>query len=169
MLHRHFPIVSPDGHEIVSSILVSASEERGTRLVVAPVDDGEGHEVYRPDHYDWQLGLSWAGDWIAFGAGPNFAQEGTRVDIWKVRRDGTGAMNLTTKSDANDAWPDFSSDARRIVFRSGRDGDFDIYLMDANGGNVRRLTDDPGRDTMPAFSPKGNQIAFSSARRRIRV
>jgi Tol biopolymer transport system component len=36
--------------------------------------------------------------------------------------------------------------------------------MDADGNNVRRLTNDPGLDTMPAFSPTGNRIAFSSNR-----
>lgn len=37
-------------------------------------------------------------------------------------------------------------------------------MMNADGSNVRRLTDDLGLDTMPAFSPKGSQVAFSSNR-----
>jgi TolB protein len=37
-------------------------------------------------------------------------------------------------------------------------------MMDADGKNLRRLTNDPATDTMPAFSPKGDQIAFSSDR-----
>ena len=36
--------------------------------------------------------------------------------------------------------------------------------MDSQGGNVRRLTDNPATDTMPAFSPLGDSIAFTSTR-----
>lgn len=163
-LHRHFPVFSPDGREIVSVVMVSGNDTEGTRLVVAPLNGGKGRELYRPDRSGWQLGLGWAGDWIAFGAGPEFAPVSTRVDIWKVRRDGSGAVNLTPDSSANDAWPSLSPDGKRIVFRSGRDGNFEIYIMGAEGGNVRRLTNDPGLDTMPVFSPDGNHIAFSSNR-----
>src|SRR5262249_42346201 len=58
----------------------------------------------------------------------------------------------------------FSPDGRQIVFRSSRDGNHEIYLMDADGKNPRRLTDNPATDTAPSFSPKGNQIAFTSNR-----
>jgi len=52
----------------------------------------------------------------------------------------------------------------RIAFESGRDGDYDIYVMDADGGNMQQLTDDPGGDRNPTWSPDGTQIAFSSGR-----
>ena len=41
----------------------------------------------------------------------------------------------------------------QIAFASDRDGDGDIYVMDADGGNVRQLTDDPGADGYPDWSP----------------
>jgi Tol biopolymer transport system component len=40
-----------------------------------------------------------------------------------------------------------------IAFDSNRDGDDDIYVMDADGGNVRQLTDDPAMDWWPDWSP----------------
>ncbi len=52
----------------------------------------------------------------------------------------------------------------QIVFTSNRDGDLHIYVMDADGGNVRQLTDDPAWDRYPAWSPDGTQIAFTSDR-----
>src|SRR5690606_27961927 len=55
-------------------------------------------------------------------------------------------------------------DGRQIVFRSTRDGTFDLYLMDADGTNVRRLTNDAWRENFPVFSPAGDAIAFSSDR-----
>ena len=42
--------------------------------------------------------------------------------------------------------PFWSPDGERIVFCSNRDGDYEIYVMDADGKNVERLTDDPAMD-----------------------
>ncbi|MBZ0280462.1 MAG: serine/threonine-protein kinase [Anaerolineae bacterium] len=51
-----------------------------------------------------------------------------------------------------------------IAFHSDRDGDSDIYLMNADGTNVRRLTDSEGEDLNPTWSPDGNKLAFISDR-----
>ena len=61
------------------------------------------------------------------------------------------------------------SDAARpdgqIVFQSNRaDGNQDVYVMNADSSNVRRLTFAPGFDGMPRWSPDGNRIAFVSDR-----
>ena len=73
-------------------------------------------------------------------------------------------MNLTGGNAGNNGFPYFSTDGRQIVFRSGRDGNHEIYLMNADGSNVRRLTNNEATDTMPSFSPDGKQIAFVSTR-----
>ena len=52
----------------------------------------------------------------------------------------------------------------RIFFSSNRDGDWDIYSMDANGDNVVQLTNHPASDHQPAASPDGRRIAFTSER-----
>jgi Tol biopolymer transport system component len=44
-----------------------------------------------------------------------------------------------------------------IVFTSRRDGDLEIYSMDASGQNQTRLTDNPGYDQGPAWSPDGKR------------
>jgi Tol biopolymer transport system component len=52
----------------------------------------------------------------------------------------------------------------KIAFVSDRDGNNEIYLMDPDGSNVVRLTNNPGEDLQPAWSPDGTQIAFVSHR-----
>jgi Tol biopolymer transport system component len=69
-----------------------------------------------------------------------------------------------TQGDGLNFWPSFSPDGRSIAFGSSRDGDFDIYVMNADGDDVRRLAASPGRDMRPSWSPGGRRIAFTSAR-----
>ena len=48
--------------------------------------------------------------------------------------------------------PAYSPSGTRIVFSSDRDGDSDLYIMDTDGTDVRRLTNQPGDDTFPPGS-----------------
>jgi len=48
----------------------------------------------------------------------------------------------------------------KIAFVSDRDGNYEIYIMDADGRTQRRLTQHPAKDRCPAWSPDGQRIAF---------
>ena len=56
--------------------------------------------------------------------------------------------------------PAWSPDGRTIVFVSWRDGNGEVYAMDANGSSPRNLTQNPANDVRPAWSPDGRRIAF---------
>lgn len=60
--------------------------------------------------------------------------------------------------------PALSPDRTTIAFSSNRDGDFDLYLMDADGSNIRRLTTQPGADGDPAWSPDGSRLVYTGTR-----
>lgn len=51
-----------------------------------------------------------------------------------------------------------------IVFQSNRDGNFELYVMDQNGKNVRRVTNHPANDIAPMWSPDGTTIVFATDR-----
>jgi len=59
------------------------------------------------------------------------------------------------------AW---SPDGEQIAFASYRDGNWEIYIMNADGSDQRNVTDNPTSDGLPAWSPDGEQIAFTSER-----
>jgi len=58
--------------------------------------------------------------------------------------------------------PDLQTD--KIAFESYRDGNAEVYVMDANGENLVRLTEDPAYDGVPSWSPDGQSLAFTSER-----
>ena len=60
--------------------------------------------------------------------------------------------------------PAWSPDGRTIVFVSWRDGNGEVYAMDADGSSPRNLTQNPARDVRPMWSPDVRRIAFVSRR-----
>ncbi|HTH23554.1 MAG TPA: DPP IV N-terminal domain-containing protein [Vicinamibacterales bacterium] len=71
---------------------------------------------------------------------------------------------LTSGRDHHDQHPKWSPDGRRISFVSSRGGNFDLYVMNADGTNVTRVTDHPANDFDPIWMPDGLSLIFSSER-----
>jgi Tol biopolymer transport system component len=56
---------------------------------------------------------------------------------------------------------DWSPDGKQLAFHSNRDGNWNIYLMQQDG-SVSQLSDDPGDELFPRWSPDGNFISYTS-------
>jgi TolB protein len=116
---------------------------------------------------------------------PSFSQSGNELcfhgftsprDIYVVNVHGTGLTNLTApfRVPEQPGHPplltgdnircDWSAKGNAIAFTNGANGAQDIYVIDADGTDLRRLTTADGNDANPAFSPKGDLIAFESNR-----
>lgn len=86
----------------------------------------------------------------------------TNPEIFTMNPDGSGQTNITNNgSFERDLAPAWSPDGTQIAFSSDRvDGQLDIYVMNANGSGVIRLTSNPAEETSPAWSPDGTRIAY---------
>lgn len=75
----------------------------------------------------------------------------------------TGNLQRLTRSVARsiDTSPCYSPDGKNIVFNSDRSSTQQIYIMNADGGNLRRISFGAGRYATPVWSPRGDFIAFA--------
>jgi Tol biopolymer transport system component len=80
-------------------------------------------------------------------------------DIFTANIDGSDLQRLTD-TEGYDAEATISTDGKKIVFTSMRDGDLDIYSMDPDGSNVTRLTDELGYDGGAFYSLDGTKIVY---------
>ena len=111
-----------------------------------------------------------------FAQDPSPSPDGTRIayvvrdsigytHLWVANRDGGNAREIGTVTGA-DEWPSWSPDGSRIAFHSDAAGAGDIYVVNADGSGLQRITFDPlpgiTAEVQPAWSPDGSVIAFAS-------
>ncbi len=92
----------------------------------------------------------------------------SHMDIFEANLDGSRLRRLTDAR-GYDAEGSYSPDGKQIVFCSNR-GDaknLELYIMDSDGKNVRKLTNTPGcYNGGPFFSPDGKRVIFRSDRKK---
>ena len=85
------------------------------------------------------------------------------ADIFSVASDGSGEAKSLLDGDKTETTPRWSPDGRKIAFLSNRDGAMQIYVADADGGDVKKLTDlHAGAQAPFVWSGDGTKIAFVS-------
>ncbi len=84
-----------------------------------------------------------------------------KTGIWISNRDDSGHTNIT--QGGSDSFPAWSPDGKTIAFSRDDGSNVNIYLVNVDGSNLRQITDAPGPDTLPIYTPSGD-IVFRSAR-----
>ncbi|MFM9958400.1 MAG: S41 family peptidase [Phycisphaerales bacterium] len=106
---------------------------------------------------------------VGFPRYPSISPDGKTVvfswrgDLWSVPASGGTAARLTSHS-ANDLRSAFSPDGRTIAFNSARLGGGNIFLMNADGSNVRPITFSDRVLQLAGFNADGTRVLFSAAR-----
>jgi tricorn protease len=83
--------------------------------------------------------------------------------LWSVDRKGGAAQKLTSGPGAASN-PKFSPDGRFIAFTGRYNGNANVYVMPAEGGQPRQLTYSAGEDLVEGWAPDGRSILFQSLR-----
>jgi TolB protein len=102
--------------------------------------------------------LSADAQWLLYSAESTSTLD---ADIYRERIATHEIINLTNNT-SNEWGARWSPDGTQIAFSALRGGRTRVYVMDANGGSLRAVTDTGGNDNDPAWSPDGTQIAFAS-------
>ena len=87
-----------------------------------------------------------------------------RFQLYSAERSNLAQLRKVVDDTASATEPAFSPDGSRIAFTSTRDGQPEIYVMDADGTNASRLTNSPGLDGDAAFTADGQAVAYHSLR-----
>ena len=165
------PSWSPDGKRIAFT-----SERDGNDEIYVMDADG-GNQQNLTNHPEDERAPAWSPD----GKRIAFVSDRDRFldihgfptsEIYVMDADGGNPQNLTNNP-LYDMSPSWSPDGKRIVFSAHRDGHFigevgiteEIYVMDTDGGNQQRLTENRKNDWSPSWSPDGKRIAFASDRK----
>jgi Tol biopolymer transport system component len=152
---------SPDGRWVVYRDSTRGINEND-EIFIARADGSERRNLTNHPANDW---------------GPDWSPDGSTI-VFNSDRDGRLSGYLVSPEGSNlrridvDVWfeyPSFSPDGRHIVFEGAVGNNYDVFVLALETGAVEKLTDAPGNDSWPVWSPDGSTIAFSSERDDCRV
>ena len=158
------PRWSPDDSLIA---FYSFRDQQKQLLWVVSVDGGEASFVLGERDPAGDCVGGFPGGWLDSERILYRGSNGTRdaLQICAIGVDGSDISVISSKDLVLDYYPALSPDGERIAFtKIAKDGDAEIYMMDVDGSNIRRLTNDKATDEYPAWSPDGEWLAFHSDR-----
>jgi len=162
----YWPIFINHGWVLFSSTRVEVNQKKEYRLFIATRYNSEdAPQGVGPDPIvalkDARFPSYFPGGLIAYSG-----CVGGGCGIWTTTERGYAPSDACCQVSrgASDTAPDWSPDGARIAFSSREDGNFEIYVINANGTGRTRLTHTAGTNVAPAWSPDGHWIAYLSDR-----
>lgn len=149
---NRFPAVSPDGRQ------VAYSSDRGGDFDIWVRDLDAGTDTQLTFDADQEDDLAWSPDgaWIAYRLGVSGSS------ISAVPATGGAVITLADSPEA-EAHPTWNWDSQSVAFASYSTGQWNIYEVGLGGGSPVPILDDPAiSQSMPAYSPHGDRLAYTS-------
>jgi len=153
---------SPDGSKIVF-VTNRDGDYDLYQIYVMNADGSNQHRIYYSNAISDYPSWSPDGTRIAFSNDKEDGRSGN-FEIFAIEPETTEPEDRLTFRPRYDIYPVYSPDGKRIAFMSKADGNFEIYVMNADGSHLIRLTRDPATDAEPSWSPDGTKIVFTSTR-----
>ena len=159
------PRWSPDG----SKITFVSSRDGNSEIYVMNADGSNQTRLTYSGGYDYSS-LSWSPDGTKIVyTKAEYTSEWYDLDIYVMNSDGTNQTSLLGNSNC-DSSPDWSPDGTKITFVSQRNDNsspscgwnYEIYVMNVDGGDQTRLTDGIELAGSPHWSPDGTMIVYTS-------
>jgi TolB protein len=138
------PVWSPDGQKIA----FSSDRDGDSEIYVIDQDGTNLRKLTDNQGYDGRPRWSPAGDHISFETD----RDGGDWDIYNMNSDGSDPKPITanTTPEFSQSW---SPDGNWLVYVSNSDGDNEIFIIDVNGQNQIRLTNNSNNDMSPVWAP----------------
>jgi len=137
--------ISPDGQTIYFS-----SRRKGSFDIYSINVNGDGLQRLTRD-----IGSLYAPELSPNGERIIFTKEGN--GLWLMKADGKNPHALTTSDDIDPTW---SADGSMIAFASSRAGNRQLFVMNADGSNIRQVTNLQNMGGRSSWSPDGTRLAF---------
>jgi len=145
-------------HAVVVSVAIvaSASSVSEAQQHQTGASAGDQHGNLEKMKYPF---LSDDGQWVVFAGAI-----GDDYDIFVAPFPDMEKTIPLTQGSGSDQAPALSPDGRQVLFESDRDGDGEIYLINANGTGLANLSQHSGEDWHPKWAPDGKSVIFTSNR-----
>ena len=141
-----FAAWSPDGSQIV----FSSDRDGGEEIYVMNADGTDVVKLTDTEGDDTRPAWSEDGTQILFVTERNFPLE-SGIDLYLMDANGDNQRPLGEETFIG--WLLYSADGSEIVYMSNEDGNFNIYVRDVDGSNVRQITDSEADDLFPVWRP----------------
>lgn len=159
--YKQRPAWSPDGKRLLFT------RHKGTSLQLIELRPDTGDERRVSENTETENDAAWSPDGSEIAFTLNHPQPNqSDVEVFRLKLADKTQVKVagTGNKLSHEEYPSWSPDGRQLAFTSTRDGNQEVYVVSADGGDWFRITSDPAHDAHPAWSPSGDQIAFATDR-----
>jgi Tol biopolymer transport system component len=140
---------APDGKTIAFSSRCDYATEKAVELYTWDIDTDEVTQLTDDGYANGNPAYAHNGRFLAYNSG----RDGNAADIFIMDLETGETVNITNNPRFKDSHPTWSPDDGQIAFVSNRDGNDEIYVMNADGSEPRNITNHPSKDWEPTWSP----------------